>query len=154
MSETATVTAISVRKDGKAFKANVPKYGEIWLGLGDRLAGKVEWKKSYEVDFHIKPGERGDFYNVTRVAPVGAPSAVVASKTNGNATSVASDPGPHRGMWEKEVSNLLREGWEEEQIHLHIITCRRIARKALATDIDARLPEPGLQTDPNDSLEF
>ncbi len=62
--------------------------------------------------------------------------------------------GPHLGMWEKRVSELLESGMGEEGIILHIIESRRIARKGLETNIDAKLPEPPSQADFDDTLEF
>ncbi len=141
----ATVTASSVRKDGKGFKATLPEYGEVWLSLPDSMVGTVEWKKTYDVAFVVKPGTKGDFYNVTKVKEHGAPAKapnVPALNGGPDVPVYAVDGGPHLGMWEKRASELLENGMSEEQIVLHIILARRVARKGLLTDIDGKLPEP------------
>ena len=47
-----------------------------------------------------------------------------------------SDVGPHIGMWEKRASELLLEhGMSAEQIHDHIIGCRKIAQKGVRANI-------------------
>ncbi len=77
-----------------------------------------------------------------------------APKTNGSVAPRAVDVGPHRAMWEKEISRLIENGMPEERVPLHVITCRRLAREGLAADLDGKLPEPSLLKDPNDSLEY
>ena len=61
-----------------------------------------------------------------------------------------ADIGPHVGMWEKRASELLIEhGMSPEQIHEHIIGCRKIAQRGVRADITDQPPKG----DFNDSLE-
>ena len=90
----ATLTALSVRRDGAAFKAALPDEGEQWLDLPDNLVGKVEWKSSYNVGWTKTPRKAGGFfYNVKQLNPVNtAPPAAGHNSphANGNGT-----PPPH-----------------------------------------------------------
>ncbi len=151
-----TVTASSVRKDGKGFKATLPEYGEVWLSLPDSMAGAVEWKKTYDVAFNVKEGTRGNFYNVTKIEEHGAPALAPSSApaSNGGTAPLNNDVGPHIGMWEKEVFDGLRAGMTSSQIILLGIEARRAARIIVRADLDAKLPEFETLGDPSDSLEF
>ncbi len=140
-----TVTVLSVRKDGKGFKANLPEYGEVWLSLSDRDIGKIEWKKTYDIAFNVKPGARGNFYNVTRIEePQQANGQVAPPK--------AADVGPHIAMWEKLFFEaLVADG--SPPIVTTAIEARRLARKTLQTDLDGKLPEVKTQEDLDDDQE-
>ncbi len=128
----STVTVLSVRKDGKGFKANLPEYGEVWLSLSDRDIGKIEWKKTYDIAFNVKPGDRGNFYNVTRIGkPQQANGPVVPPK--------AADVGPHIAMWEKLFFEALIGKGALPGV-VTAIEARRLARQTLQTDLDAKLP--------------
>ncbi len=152
-----TVTASSVRKDGRGFKATLPEYGEVWLSLPDSMTGAVEWKKTYDIAFNVKPGTKGNFYNVTQVKEHGAPTPAPAPKApalNGGPPVLTADVGPHVGMWEKEAFDALRAGMTSSQIVVLGIEARRAAREIVRTNLDGKLPEYESLGDPNDSLEF
>ncbi len=136
-----TVTAASVRKDGKGFKADLPEYGEVWLSLPDSMAGTVEWKKTYDIAFVVKPGTKGNFYNVTKVKAHGEP-ARPSNIPALNGGPKPADIGPHVGMWEREAFDALRAGLTSEQVILMGIEARRAAREIVRTDIDGKLPVP------------
>ncbi len=137
-----TVTASSVRKDGKGFKATLPEYGEVWLSLPDSLTGTVEWKKTYDIAFVIKPGIKGDFYNVTKLKEHGAPAKApnVPALNGGPDTPVRpADVGPHGGMWEQLSFKALLTGKTESEVIIMGIKARQAAREILRADLDATL---------------
>ncbi len=146
-----TVVATSVRRDGKGFKATLPEYGEVWLSLPDSMAGAVEWKKTYDIAFNVKPGTKGNFYNVTQVKEHGAPASAPNVPPLNGGTPVFNDVGPHIGMWEKELfTALLTAKLPTSELILRGIEARRAARAIVRTDLDGKLPEV---EDFNDSLE-
>ncbi len=80
-------------------------------------------------------------------------SLTYMGKKSLNGGAGAPDGGPHLGMWEKRISELLVPAGAsipEEAIPLHIITCRRLARDGLEANIDGKLPE---LNEFNDDLE-
>lgn len=87
----AQLTALSVRQDGKGFKASLPEDGEQWLSLPDNLVGKVDWKSSYNVGWTKTPRKTGGFfYNVKELTPAAAPAGHSQPSANGN-----GQPLPH-----------------------------------------------------------
>ena len=149
----ATVTVLSVRKDGKGFKANVPEHGgEIWFSLSDRDKGRIEWKKTYDIAYNIKPGERGNFYNVTRIGKPSLPQEAFLPAPARPAAS-KSDPGPHVGMWEKRASELLYKGIVDTDIVAHGIKARQLASIIVHAPLTEDSP-PSIAPDPDDDIDF
>ncbi len=138
----ATVTASSVRRDGKGFKATLPEYGEVWLSLPDSMTGSVEWKKTYDIAFSVKPGTKGNFYNVTRVKERGEPvEPAIPLRPNGQITIAPRDIGPHVAMWEKLSMEALRAGLTGPEIIIMGIEARQAARAIVRTNLDGKLSE-------------
>ena len=45
----AHITVLSVRKDGTAFKADLPGIGEQWVKIPASMVGLLEWKQRYHI---------------------------------------------------------------------------------------------------------
>ena len=73
-----TVPVLSVRKDGKGFKAALEGEGEQWLSIPPNMLGRIEWKGTYQIGWTKTPRQDGGFfYNLKalgRSPPVVAPS--------------------------------------------------------------------------------
>ena len=82
-----TVTVLSVRKDGKGFKAALEGEGEQWLTIPPNMLGRIEWKGTYQIGWTKTPRQDGGFfYNLKQwaaapsngrgyVAPMKVPAA-------------------------------------------------------------------------------
>ncbi len=145
-----TVTATSVRKDGTAFQAVLPEYGKVWLNLSDRDNGKIEWKKTYDIAFNVKPGERGNFYNVTRIREPALPQAAFKPQPDG---PKAADVGPHIAMWEKLFFEALVSKGAPPGV-VTAIEARRLARETLQADLDAKLQPGGYPYNDEEEITF
>lgn len=85
---TATVQVLSVRQDGKGFKAELPGKGEQWLSLPDNMKGQVEWKKSYDIGWTENPRKDGGFfYNIKQLNAKTPPQPTNGHASNGKANS-------------------------------------------------------------------
>ncbi len=149
----ATVTIIKKNPPGQGKKMweLVAETGERFKAFNSE-ADLFDEGKRYRLHFESKE-YNGFAFNSIKGAPKLIEQPAAQAKN-----PAAGDIGPHIGMWEKIVSELLNDGMSEEAIPAHIILCRRLARAGLRADLDAKLPDlkPGYAPgdDPNDSLEF
>ena len=116
---------------------------EITTGAGFHDGDTVNIGFTQEV---TAPEYGGKEYKlIKKMKPVG-PLALADGRSS---KPSSADIGPHVGMWEKRISQLLMEfGMAVADVHTHIILCRQLAREGVRADIDKKP-----QGDLNDSLE-
>ncbi len=91
------ITVLSVRKDGKGFKANLTGEGEQWLSIPPNLVGKITWKETYQIGWTKTPRQDGGFfYNLKQLG--GAP--------NGNVVPMARPAAPLPVDKDKHIGTL------------------------------------------------
>ena len=106
------------------------------IGFTDEVTSPEHGEKKYRLIKKMK-----HVANVAGVVPSQAPHK-----------PSPADIGPHVGMWEKRISQLLMEfGMAVTDVHTHIILCRQLAREGVRADIDSLKPKEA--RDLNDSLE-